>query len=294
LDRQGRLAYRIFVFGVIGDNMAITQRSSDGTDEDLYPKIPKSIRQYPTWLGKTFGYQIREGRAEYEALASKLYTTFAESPLWSDLSKSLQETHDRYRIKTGYDLFYSIDVPEIKRKPWESFLEKTYRLNFVKHSGDKSYRCPNDCYEIIDDVVRTCFVVKYLDGVDFLVSELKRISDARGIKNRVEIKANDSGYYAYHFYVLNAVDIPAIKGGMQTISAWVEIQVTTQLQEVLRTFLHTIYEKSRISVTPTVIPWQWRYKDDEFFTNCLGHMLHSIEGLIMEVRRRSEDKNAKV
>ncbi len=274
--------------------MAIAQRPPGATDENLFPTIPKSIGQYPPWLRKTFDYRIREGRAEYEALAAKLYTSFSESLLWSDISKSLQAMHDRYRIDTGYDLFYSIDVPQIKRKSWNAFLDKTYRFNFIKAGGADAYRCPGDCYEIIDDVVRTCFVVKYLDGVEFVVSQLKRLSDKRGIKNRVEIKANDDGYYAYHFYALNAVDIPSIKGGMQTVSAWVEIQVTTQLQEVLRTFLHAIYEKSRVSVMPNIIPWQWRYRDDEFFTNCLGHMLHSIEGLIMEVRRRSEDKNAKV
>ncbi len=70
------------------------------------------------------------------------------------------------------------------------------------------------------------------------------------------------------------------------MNMWVEIQVTTQLQEVLRKILHVVYERTRMISDDNQIPWQWRYKDDDFFINYLGHMLHNIEGLIMEIRRR--------
>ncbi len=79
---------------------------------------------------------------------------------------------------------------------------------------------------------------------------------------------------------------------MCSIEPWVELQITTQLQEVLRQFSHEFYEKMRMTNKQSEIPWQWRYKEDEFFANYLGHMLHNIEGMIMDVRRRQEEKNA--
>lgn len=37
---------------------------------------------------------------------------------------------------------------------------------------------------------------------------------------------------------------------------------------------------------PLDIKWQWDYESDEFIPNYLGHILHYIEGMIMEVRKR--------
>ena len=30
--------------------------------------------------------------------------------------------------------------------------------------------------------------------------------------------------------------------------------------------------------------WQWNYKSDEFAANYLGHILHYVEGMIIEIR----------
>jgi ppGpp synthetase/RelA/SpoT-type nucleotidyltranferase len=108
------------------------------------------------------------------------------------------------------------------------------------------------------------------------------------VRKRHEWKSNDDGYYAVHFYVSHTVEVPVIVGGTRIITAWIELQITTQLQEVLRTFLHVIYEKRRMRRSPPPdIPWQWRYQDEEFFVNYLGHVLHNVEGMIMEVRKKS-------
>ncbi len=37
---------------------------------------------------------------------------------------------------------------------------------------------------------------------------------------------------------------------------------------------------------PPDTKWQWDYKGDEFATNYLGHILHYVEGMIMDVRER--------
>ena len=64
----------------------------------------------------------------------------------------------------------------------------------------------------------------------------------------------------------------------------VEIQITTQLQEVIRRLLHKYYERQRSGRSTSDLKWQWDYKSDEFAANYLGHILHYVEGMIMDVR----------
>jgi hypothetical protein len=85
---------------------------------------------------------------------------------------------------------------------------------------------------------------------------------------------------------MSTVKVSLADGQMFQADLPFEIQITTQLQEVLRRFLHFQYEKDRNTRSVSSIPWQWRYRDDEFFSNYLGHMLRSVEGQIMDARRR--------
>lgn len=66
----------------------------------------------------------------------------------------------------------------------------------------------------------------------------------------------------------------------------IEIQITTQLQEVIRSLLHKYYEDRRKGVEAEGTKWQWDYKSDEFVANYLGHILHYVEGMIMDIREK--------
>ncbi len=47
-----------------------------------------------------------------------------------------------------------------------------------------------------------------------------------------------------------------------------------------------VKEETRMKLKRTDKIWQWDYKCDEFLPNYLGHIIHYIEGMIMEVRDR--------
>jgi hypothetical protein len=66
-----------------------------------------------------------------------------------------------------------------------------------------------------------------------------------------------------------------------------EIQITTQLQEVIRRLLHEYYEEKRTEKA-TDEKWQWNYRSEEFSTNYLGHILHYVEGMIMDIREKGD------
>ena len=66
-----------------------------------------------------------------------------------------------------------------------------------------------------------------------------------------------------------------------------EIQVTTSIKEVIKRLLHSYYEASRMDSKPMSIEeLSWNYKSDEFIASYLGHILHYVEGMILDVRDR--------
>ncbi len=64
----------------------------------------------------------------------------------------------------------------------------------------------------------------------------------------------------------------------------VEIQITTQIQEIIKVLLHKHYEENRKTTVPKDYKWQWDYKSPEFSSNYLGHIIHYVEGMIVEIR----------
>ncbi|GAI51334.1 unnamed protein product [marine sediment metagenome] len=54
--------------------------------------------------------------------------------------------------------------------------------------------------------------------------------------------------------------------------------------------LHKYYEETRKRLEKEDIKWQWNYKSDEFVANYLGHILHYVEGMIMEIREKQKEE----
>jgi ppGpp synthetase/RelA/SpoT-type nucleotidyltranferase len=146
---------------------------------------------------------------------------------------------------------------------------------------------PDNWFGRIQDIIRTRFVAKYIDGVDFLIEYIKLYCDQCDLYPDVNFEARDEGYYAAHLYVKQKFEIPAPTWDTETIDVSIEIQIMTQLQEVIITLLHKYYENSRKKINKEE-KWQWNYKSDEFAANYLGHILHYVEGMIVEIRDKDQ------
>jgi ppGpp synthetase/RelA/SpoT-type nucleotidyltranferase len=142
---------------------------------------------------------------------------------------------------------------------------------------------PPEWYSVIKDVVRTIFVVKYMDGVDHLGGWLERIATDRAIDVHSKLMNTDYGYYAAHMIVTLPLKVTLESWDVTTLNVPFEIQVTTQLQEGIRRLIHEHYETSQGEGLPA--DWRWEYKERPFAANYLGHILHYIEGQIMRVRQ---------
>lgn len=99
-------------------------------------------------------------------------------------------------------------------------------------------------------------------------------------------EARDEGYYAVHLYVYDDFNIPKLSWDTEPKHLSIELQITTQLQDVIGKLTHKYYEDRRVGMSKDKKKWQWQYESDEFISNYLGHILHYLEGMIMEVRER--------
>ena len=261
-------------------------------------KCPKFPKEYIEWLSKKYGEPLSESkiRTYYESVTSKIKADFETSDFWKYLIENLKEFNSEYELETGYPLFPTPEFrPKLYIKPFDSFLFKTYRKNCLENKNwpdapKDGWILPNNWYSRINDIIRTLIVVKYLDGVEYMIEKIKSICGQYGLSCRVFLEARDDGYYAAHLYVRQEFEIPRLTWDTEKTEISVEIQITTQLQEVIRKLLHRYYEEKRKKPKKVDdIKWQWNYESDEFIANYLGHILHYVEGMIMEIRKRQKE-----
>lgn len=253
-------------------------------------KKPETIIEYKKWLKDEHNIGITEQTKNYyNSVANIIKVNFENSPFWSKLTQNLIEFNDQFSLDTQYQL---LDQTEIKLfvKSFDSFLEKTFRKNIVFNENwpkppNGGWVLEHNWFSRINDIVRTLITVKYLDGVDFLLKKLEALCIECNLESNKKFEAREDGYYAVHIHIENEFEIPKKDWDTIKIPVIIEIQITTQLQEVIRKLLHRYYENKR-RLPNLDDSWKWDYKSNEFATNYLGHILHYIEGMIVEARER--------
>jgi len=259
-------------------------------------KKPKDIDEYKKWLKEKHKIEIsNRTQIYYESVVNRIKLDFEKSDFWIQLTENLKEYDGEYLTKSGYSLLTAGFKPELYIKPFDSFFLKTFRKNIIENKcWPDEPKCrwifPNNWYSRINDIIRTLFEVKYLDGVEFMINKIKSICEKSDTKCKVFFEATEEGYYAAHLYTKQKFEIPKVNWDTELIDVSFEIQITTQLQEIIRKLLHKYYEDSRKKIeNEESIKWQWNYKSDEFVANYLGHILHCVEGMIMEIREKQKE-----
>jgi len=257
---------------------------------------PSNIEQYKQWLKKHHQVEITDRiKNNYESATDKMKQQFQKSVFWKQFGLNLREYNDEYYLSTGYQLLQDITLPDVLVKPFGSFLLKTFRKNILENDNfpeppTEGWILPENWYSRINDILRTLIVVKYLDGVEFLIRKIRSLCEKIGKDFECTFEAKEVGYYAVHLYTREEFEIPRMDWDTIKVSTKIEIQLTTQLQEVIRKLLHKYYEEKRLLPVQTERMWQWDYRSDEFATNYLGHILHYIEGMIMDIREKERTK----
>jgi hypothetical protein len=259
-------------------------------------KKPETAEAYCEWLRGTHEISINERyRSYYDSVVLKVRMDFEKSGFWARLIDELSDYDQEYQLKHGYQLFMPKFTPELQTKSFESFLLKTFRKNILDNTKwpdepDGGWFLPVNWLSRINDVIRTLFVVKYLDGVDFLRSKIENLCHDKNMPCETHVEAREEGYYAVHLYSRCSFEVPKIDWDTEDVDFSVEIQITTQLQEVIRRLLHKYYENRRRAIVKPEEKWQWNYRSEEFGANYLGHILHYVEGMIMDIREKQKGK----
>jgi len=252
--------------------------------------------EYSNWMKTCLSLSLTNVQKQhYESVVEKARSTFLRSSFWIELNRRLPELNSEFRLIDGYDLLLRNAEPDLDVKSYDSFLLKTFRRNCLDNKAwptepTGGWMIPSSWHSRINDVIRTRYIVKYLDGVEFLANRIAKIATENGLEPRIDFETKAEGYYAAHLYVTPTFEVPAISWDTEYIQLSIEIQITTQLQEVILKLLHEHYEQRRKKSGLESMKWQWDYRSGEFASNYLGHILHYVEGMIAEIRHKRTEE----
>ena len=174
-------------------------------------------------------------------------------------------------------------------KPFDSAVIKSYRLNVLRNRAfpdapREGWVSPENWYTIFDDHIRSSLVCKFVDAPQFLAGELDKYANSLGLTAQHSARGTDDGYYAFHHYTSFPLDVMDTQWNNLATTVKFELQLTTQLQEVLRQLTHPLYEHRRIANQKRDDRWKWDIDSPRFRSSYLGHTLHLIEAVIVQVR----------
>jgi len=260
----------------------------------MVKRKPNNIEEYKIWLLNEHKNEITDQTKNYyNSVANAIKVNFENSDFWLKLKQNLIEFNDQFALDTQYQLLDQMEI-KLLTKSFGSFLEKTFRKNITYNKNwpeppREGWVLQNNWFSRINDVVRTLITVKYLDGVDFLLPKIEALCTECDLEANKKLEAREDGYYAAHIHIRDQCEIHKKDWDMETIPVVIEIQITTQLQEVIRKLLHKYYEANR-KLPVLDDSWKWNYKSNEFASNYLGHILHYIEGMIVGARERQRNE----
>ena len=263
---------------------------------------PESPRDYITWWNRYLEPKIDiYERKLYTDVSTIVNYDFTHSEEYKSLIQQLHNFESEYRLNTGFSLLMkNPENIDFETKDWGSFISKVWRKNVVQNKKwkyenwdsntcqpDGGWITPHNWFQRIHDIVRTRIIVIFFDGVGFLLENMCNHFQERDCLIEPDWEAREEGYYAAHLNIYRDYTYP-IGLTTQTQNISVEIQITTQMKDVISTLTHKYYERKRETLELPDTKWQWDYNSEEFSPNYLGHMLHYIEGAVMQIRDREQ------
>ena len=254
------------------------------------PPRPNTIADYIEWASANLkvDFSAPATRNRYETNVQNAQNTVQNSGFIRGFPAFITKQEGEYHSRTGAQLVLYEELTVVK-KPFDSAVQKSFRHN-VLHNRDfpgrprKDWVTPDNWYSKFDDLVRSTLVCKFIDAPRILAEALTGHAVSAGCTGRHIHRSTDEGYYAFHHYTAFQVEVVDDEWNSHTTNMEFEIQLTTQFQEVLRELTHPLYEAARLAAGPRDDQWKWDYDTPRFQTSYLGHTLHMIEAMIVQVR----------
>ncbi len=242
----------------------------------------------------------------FNAFQTSVQSSVGESPLYDrliDLHGKLVDERLAGRIRAVEAWADGTNEFKLVPKGWRSVVDKLYRINIEDNPSDslppfiptvldsaqrkqatrQSWITATNAHEMIDDLIRTKFVVPFADGVVDVGGRVAAALAAGGTPRFRRFHAKDSGYHAQHYYGLVPVDV-GDEGEPRMVA--LEIKILTKMQDLLGELTHLLYEKQRTGAVPTVKKRKlaWQLGDPAFRATYVGHAGHHLESAICELK----------
>lgn len=239
----------------------------------------------------------RSAEQKYKMNMNLAKNTIETNTTYSNIMNFIRSLDNVY-MKPNSGLLFAQnmkDVNSLNIKPFDSAMHKIFRNNILFNrywpkdpkKGKIGYE---NMFSEIDDLLRTRFVCKYMDGPKFICDSLGEHCKDKDIEYDVRNLSNDEGYYGWHFYFKISTDIQ-LKDEVQNVNMHVEIQFQTQLSEAISHLTHGLYEEKRATGFDSEKAWKWEPESQQFRSAYLGHGLHLLEGLIQNFRDEVLEKH---
>lgn len=247
----------------------------------------RSTDKEPDWIAKLG--EIHEEFTVPEFLhalarnAENWAQEISAGPYWSTVKDRLPQ----WRTEFSSDLLPRRDLPNFESKPESSIRDKLIRKcreNQDNLSAVISEDAPPPIPRM-NDLVRIRVSCSYIDGVEFLAQKLEDLAKEMGCSPKLEREGKVEGYFAQHLTLDQSV-IYRYGGPEQVATIRCEIQLATELATQVWKSSHGLYERVR-GLPNAPEDWQWKPNDLRFMANQLGHMIHLADGLLIDLRDKT-------
>jgi ppGpp synthetase/RelA/SpoT-type nucleotidyltranferase len=252
---------------------------------------PEGMDEYMEWATANLDSPFNDQKIDslYDTNMNNIFNGVSQHPFFVGFSRKSKDWQKTYKDQTKTDLFIDSDEPKLVVKPFSSTVEKTYRQNVLWNRNfpqppKGGWYTHQNVYSRLNDLVRGSLVCRFIDGPSFVAQAIEDYAGEHGLESRQYTHERDDGYYAFHVYIKFPVTLIDLEWNKTEATAEVEIQLTTQLQEVLRSLTHKFYESQRLAQNPDKGKWKWDFSSSRFKVGYLSHTLHLLESVILESR----------
>src|ERR1044071_4282251 len=173
---------------------------------------PATMEAYLQWHKSETSREITEAtRNLTDTNLRTMLNTANDHPFFQGIPDLLAAASQEYADSTHSRLLVT-DTFDLTPKPFDSIVEKSYRLNVVwnnrwpkppkwRTEDRGEWVTPDNWYRAFDDLIRATIVARYIDGPQFIGDRLEALARSCNLTSRIEPRALDVGYYAHHFYV---------------------------------------------------------------------------------------------
>ncbi len=293
---------------VVRRRRTFVQREKQAVSLDVMPQtatapwdptvMPETVADYLKWaevaLNSSF---VGDDRLQsvYATNSQNILNRVNQHQFFEHFSQKTKVWEAEYEQRMGAKLFTGNADPNLQIKSYESVVEKTFRQNILLNTNfpnqpQKGWLDYSSIYEQFNDLVRGSLVCKFIDGPEFVAKAIVAYAAEHELESRQYSHERDDGYYAYHVYVKFPVSIFDLSFNKSERMVEVEIQLTTQLQEVLRSLTQRHYETERLKRNPDRGKWKWDFSSSRFKVGYLSHALHLLESVILDARKNVQDE----